>query len=83
MNLIPKRESWMADAICAQTDPEEFFPDKGGSTAAAKRTCLGCSARAECLQYAIENNERWGVWGGKSERERSKLMKTAAAQVAA
>ena len=83
MNLIPKREPWMADAACARTDPESFFPDKGGSTSQAKKTCLGCSVRDECLQFAMDNNERWGVWGGKSERERRKLEKAAASEVAA
>ena len=78
MNLIPDREPWMLDAICAQTDPEVFYPDKGGSTRAAKRTCFGCTVRAECLQYALVNKERWGVWGGKSERERRKLMEAEA-----
>lgn len=75
MNLIPKPEPWMADAVCAQTDPESFFPEKGGSTREAKKVCFSCEARTECLQYALAHNERWGVWGGVSERERRKLAK--------
>lgn len=73
MNLELRFEPWMDGAVCAQTDPEMFYPDKGGSTREAKKTCLTCDVRAECLQYAIANNEHFGVWGGVSERERRKM----------
>lgn len=66
---------WQERALCAQTDPEAFFPEKGGSTREAKKVCLGCEVRAECLEYALENDERFGIWGGLSERERRKLKK--------
>jgi len=69
--------SWQADALCAQTDPEAFFPEKGGSTRDAKRICSGCEVKAQCLEYALENDERFGIWGGLSERERRKLKKRA------
>jgi WhiB family redox-sensing transcriptional regulator len=69
--------SWQADALCAQTDPEAFFPEKGGSTRDAKRICTGCEVKAQCLDYALENDERFGIWGGLSERERRKLKKRA------
>lgn len=69
--------SWQADALCAQTDPEAFFPEKGGSTREAKRICDGCEVRSECLEYALENDERFGIWGGLSERERRKLRREA------
>ena len=62
--------AWQADALCAQTDPEAFFPEKGGSTRDAKRICGQCNVRAECLEYALRNDERFGIWGGLSERER-------------
>ena len=68
---------WQADALCSQTDPEAFFPEKGGSTRDAKRICSSCDVRAECLEYALENDERFGIWGGLSERERRKLRKRA------
>jgi WhiB family redox-sensing transcriptional regulator len=68
---------WQADALCAETDPEAFFPEKGGSTRDAKRICELCEVRAECLDYALENDERFGIWGGLSERERRKLRKLA------
>lgn len=69
--------AWQADALCAQTDPEAFFPEKGGSTREAKRICDGCEVRSECLDYALQNDERFGIWGGLSERERRKLRRRA------
>jgi WhiB family redox-sensing transcriptional regulator len=69
--------SWQADAVCAQTDPEAFFPEKGGSTRDAKRICAGCDVKQQCLEYALANDERFGIWGGLSERERRKLKKRA------
>jgi len=68
---------WQERALCAQTDPEAFFPEKGGSTREAKRVCLSCEVRVECLEYALENDERFGIWGGLSERERRRLKKQA------
>lgn len=73
-------EPWMAEAICAQTDPEAFYPEKGESTAEAKRVCMGCPVRQVCLEYALERKELFGVWGGLSVRDRRKLS---AGQVAA
>ena len=66
-------ESWRLDALCAETDPEAFFPEKGGSTREAKRVCVGCDVRAECLEYALASDERFGIWGGLSERERRRV----------
>ncbi len=66
-------EAWRADALCAQTDPEAFFPEKGGSTRDAKRICTSCEVRSQCLEYALERDERFGIWGGMSERERRRL----------
>ena len=68
---------WQERALCAQTDPEAFFPEKGGSTREAKRICSGCDVRAECLDYALANDERFGIWGGLSERERRRLRRPA------
>ena len=69
--------AWQSEALCAQTDPEAFFPEKGGSTRDAKRICSTCDVRGECLQYALQNDERFGIWGGMSERERRKLKRRA------
>jgi WhiB family redox-sensing transcriptional regulator len=69
-------QPWRIDAICNQTDPDAFFPDKGESSRAAKRVCAGCPVREACLNYALVHQERFGVWGGLSERERRKLAGT-------
>ena len=74
---VPEEQEWQERALCAQTDPEAFFPEKGGSTREAKRICSGCEVRAECLEYALGHDERFGIWGGLSERERRKLKKRA------
>ena len=66
---------WTERALCAQTDPEAFFPEKGGSTREAKKVCLGCDVRSECLEYALANDERFGIWGGLSERERRRIRR--------
>lgn len=68
---------WQSDALCAQTDPEAFFPEKGGSTRDAKRICASCDVRDQCLEYALQNDERFGIWGGLSERERRKVKRRA------
>ena len=70
-------QGWQDRALCAQTDPEAFFPEKGGSTREAKKVCLTCDVRDDCLEYALMNDERFGIWGGLSERERRKLKKRA------
>lgn len=68
-------DQWQENALCAQTDPEAFFPEKGGSTREAKRICMGCEVRDKCLEYALANDERFGIWGGLSERERRRLKR--------
>jgi WhiB family transcriptional regulator, redox-sensing transcriptional regulator len=72
---IGEELGWQERALCAQTDPEAFFPEKGGSTREAKKVCRACEVRAECLEYALGQDERFGIWGGLSERERRKLKR--------
>jgi WhiB family redox-sensing transcriptional regulator len=69
---------WMPYSLCAQSDPEAWFPEKGGSTREAKKICGGCPVRDQCLKWALATDERFGVWGGLSERDRRKLRKKAA-----
>ena len=68
-------ETWMDRALCAETDPEAFFPEKGGSTREAKAVCMACEVRQQCLDYALEHDERFGIWGGLSERQRAVLRR--------
>ena len=69
--------TWMEHGKCLDADPEAFFPEKGGSTREAKRICSACTVREECLEYALSNDERFGIWGGLSERERRRLKRLA------
>ena len=72
-NLLRSLEqllAWSDLGACRGADPGLFFIERGGSTAEAKRVCRGCSVREECLEWAVTTNERFGVWGGKSEKER-------------
>ena len=77
IGLEADAQSWQEQALCAETDPEAFFPEKGGSTREAKKICTGCEVKAQCLEYALANDERFGIWGGLSERERRRLRRRA------
>lgn len=71
--LVLGPPEWAIDGVCAQTDPDAFFPEKGGSTREAKAICATCPVQVACLEYALDHDERFGVWGGKSERERRRI----------
>ena len=67
----------MDSAVCSQTDPELWFPPKGGSNQDAKQFCGACDVAAECLAFALANNETHGIWGGLSPKERRQLKAAA------
>ncbi|MDQ0994110.1 WhiB family redox-sensing transcriptional regulator [Streptomyces sp. V3I7] len=67
--------SWQEDALCAQTGADFFFPEPGSSVREAKRICALCPIRTACLEYALDSDERFGVWGGLSEKERLALRR--------
>ena len=75
MGKVLQNVEWQDDAVCVQVDPEVFFPERGGSTKAARAACAECPVRARCLEYALNNKEAFGIWGGTSERERRKLRR--------
>lgn len=76
--VIPVQpEPWMDGALCTQADPEMFYPDKGGDPKPAKALCQLCGSRADCLAYALEHNERYGVWGGMTRKERQRIRRAA------
>lgn len=64
---------WQGRALCAQADPEAFFPENGWSAGVAKRVCRSCPVRADCLEHALRTDERHGIWGGLSPGERRDL----------
>lgn len=66
-------EDWMMDGACIGHDPDLWFPERGESSTEAKKICLRCLVRAECLEFAVTNRIRFGIWGAASERERRKI----------
>ena len=66
---------WQSEARCAGADPDVFFPERGGSSKAARAVCSKCNVREQCLEYALNNKEQFGIWGGTSERERRRLRR--------
>lgn len=71
----PAAESWQMFANCLGVDPDLFFPERGASTKEAKQVCQGCVVREDCLEYALANGEKFGIWGGLSERERRRIRR--------
>jgi WhiB family transcriptional regulator, redox-sensing transcriptional regulator len=76
--LDAEMRSWQTKANCMGVDPELFFPERGASTREAKEVCRGCVVREDCLEYALANGEKFGIWGGLSERERRKVRRSRA-----
>lgn len=68
-------EDWDKFANCLGVDPDLFYPERGASTRAAKEVCRACVVRDDCLEYALKNGERFGIWGGMSERERRRIRR--------
>jgi WhiB family redox-sensing transcriptional regulator len=66
---------WQEGALCAQIGADFFFPEPGGSVQDAKRVCRSCPSRRACLEHALAQDERYGVWGGLSEKERGRLRR--------
>jgi WhiB family redox-sensing transcriptional regulator len=74
--LVDRQErAWQQRANCMGVDPDLFFPERGASTREAKAVCRGCVVREECLEYALAHGEKFGIWGGLSERERRRLRR--------
>ena len=73
--LQPVDRKWQGQANCMGVDPDLFFPERGASTREAKEVCRGCVVREDCLEYALANGEKFGIWGGLSERERRKIRR--------
>ena len=66
---------WQENANCLGVDPDLFFPERGASTREAKSVCRGCEVREDCLEYALAHGEKFGIWGGLSERERRRVRR--------
>jgi WhiB family redox-sensing transcriptional regulator len=70
-----EKPAWKAKGNCVGVDPDLFFPSRGETADPAKRVCQGCVVRDECLEFAMSNGEKFGIWGGLSERERRRLRR--------
>ncbi len=68
-------DDWQDGANCLGVDPDLFFPERGASTREAKEVCRGCVVRRQCLEFALQNGEKFGIWGGLSERERRRIRR--------
>jgi WhiB family redox-sensing transcriptional regulator len=67
--------SWAEQARCAGTDPEIFFPPRKDPGTEARKMCAACPVRSPCLEYALEADERSGIWGGQDEDQRRILRR--------
>lgn len=67
--------AWQDYGNCRGADADLFFPERGASTRRAKAICDGCSVQVECLDYALSHGEKFGIWGGLSERERRRVRR--------
>ncbi|MPY92081.1 MAG: WhiB family transcriptional regulator [Acidimicrobiia bacterium] len=67
--------AWQEYSNCLGVDPDLFFPERGASTREAKEVCRGCVVREQCLEFAIRHGEKFGIWGGLSERERRRIRR--------
>jgi hypothetical protein len=67
--------AWRKLGNCVGVDSELFFPTRGEDTSEAKRVCATCVVSDKCLAFAVESGEKFGIWGGKSEKERRALRR--------
>jgi WhiB family redox-sensing transcriptional regulator len=75
LNKSEEDRRWQRRANCLGVDPDLFFPERGASTKEAKSVCARCEVKDECLEFAITNAEKFGIWGGLSERERRRIRR--------
>lgn len=73
------RPEWQDHAVCAGVDPDLWFPDKSGDVIQtireAKAVCHRCPVRVDCLEFALEHGEQFGIWGGKTVKERRAIRR--------
>lgn len=68
--------AWYDEALCAQADPEAWYPESGRPTGRGARSiCKACPSAAPCLEYALATDQQWGIWGGLSPRQRRALKR--------
>lgn len=77
MTIYQTPPDWRDTALCPEVDSELFFPEKGESSRDAKQVCGQCEVVAECLEYALQTEQKYGIWGGLSVKERRRLVRIA------
>jgi WhiB family redox-sensing transcriptional regulator len=75
VSLIPHRPAWMWRSACRGRSIDEFFPEPGASTAAARAVCASCPVRDDCLAFALADRATQGIWAGTDEVERRALRR--------
>jgi WhiB family redox-sensing transcriptional regulator len=70
-----KNQAWLLRGACRGVDPEIFYPVSEEDAEEAKAICMACNVRETCLEFALVNRERDGVWGGATERERRRVLR--------
>lgn len=76
---FPKPPAWTSDASCAQSDPAIFFPPKGGRVTAARKICARCPVADLCLEYGLEHDDAYGIYGGMTVQQREQIKRKRAA----
>ena len=76
--LLDQERPWVSYAACRDAEPDVFFPGIEGDTSRAVTICGSCAVREQCLDYALSARERYGVWGGTTERERRRMLRRSA-----
>lgn len=68
---------WQNNAECLNSGSDPFFPEAGDNskTFIARNFCKDCRVINECLEYALWSGEKFGVWGGTTERERRQIRR--------
>ena len=74
------RYNWQEEGACRGIEPEVFFPVSDEEAGPAKAICSACDVQRECLAFSFQNRERYGVWGGVTEKERIEMVRRGAAQ---
>lgn len=72
---VNEERPWMVFGACREQDPDLFFPDTVRQAREAIAICNTCPVKGECLEYSLEARERFGVWGGLTDKQRRHLLR--------
>ena len=67
---------WEKSAVCAQVDPELWFPEATNAFSPALKLCNGCPVQRECLKESFDARMEFGIWGGVTAKRRLQLLPT-------